>query len=124
MVQCLTPPRIETPSNFTLGSGQVIPGFEQAVDGMKAGDSKTVNIPTDQAYGPHLEEMVQEVGHDRFPKNAKPHLGQQFQVSRDDSGTIIFTVINVAEDTGTLDGNHPLAGKDLTFDIQLVEILQ
>ena len=112
------------PLQFTLGSSQVIPGFEQAVDGMKVGDFKTVNIPADQAYGPHSEEMVQKVERDRFPENSQPQVGQQFQVGTDDGGTNILTIINVAEDSITLDGNHPLAGKDLTFDIQLVEILQ
>lgn len=111
------------PLQFTIGEGQVIPGFEQAVIGMNPGESKTVKIQADQAYGPHYEEMVMVVSRDRLPADIKPEVGQQLQASQADGQTIIFMVTDVSESSITLDANHPLAGKDLNFDIQLTEIL-
>ena len=111
------------PLQFTIGEGQVIPGFEQAVVGMKPGESKTAKIPVDEAYGPHHKEMVLVVGRDQFPAELEPKVDQRLQMSRADGQRIAVTVTEVSEESVTLDANHPLAGKDLTFDIQLVEIL-
>jgi FKBP-type peptidyl-prolyl cis-trans isomerase 2 len=111
------------PMQFTIGEGQVIPGFEQAVTGMNPGESKTAKIQADQAYGPHYEEMMMVVNRDRVPVDLKPEVGQQLQASQSDGQTIIFMVTNASESSITLDANHPLAGKDLNFDIQLMEIL-
>ncbi|NOZ28837.1 MAG: peptidylprolyl isomerase [Chloroflexi bacterium] len=111
------------PLQFTIGVGEVIPGFEQAVVGMSPGESKTAVIPADDAYGPHRQEMVLVVSRSQFPMGVQPEIGQQFQVGLQDGGTVIVMVTEVSETTVTLDANHPLAGKDLTFDIQLVEIL-
>ena len=111
------------PLQFLIGSGQIIPGFDQAVIGMNVGDKKTVNIPSDQAYGPHLEDKVLEVNQDQIPKHLNLEVGQQVQVPQKDGSKIFFVVTGVSETSVTLDGNHPLAGKDLVFDIQLVEIL-
>lgn len=111
------------PLEFTIGRGQLIPGFEQAVIGMSPGESKTVNIPADEAYGQHNAEMLTEVDRSQFPADLNPEVGQQLQLNRSDGQTVVVTVASVSESTVTLDANHPLAGKDLIFDIQLVEIL-
>ena len=110
------------PLEFTLDGGQVIPGFEQAVLGMTPGESKTEKIPMDQAYGPHRPEMVLEVSRQQMPPELQPEVGQQLQVQQPDGQTIPVFVTEVTESTVTLDANHPLAGEDLTFDIELVEI--
>ena len=111
------------PLEFTIGRGQLIPGFEQAVIGMSPGESKTVNIPADEAYGQHNAEMLTEVDRSQFPADLNPEVGQQLQLNRSDAQTVVVTVASVSESTVTLDANHPLAGKDLIFDIQLVAIL-
>lgn len=111
------------PLEFTIGSGQLILGLEQTVIGMSHGESKTVNIPADEAYGQHNAEMLTEVNRSQFPADLNPEVGQQLQLNPPDGQTVMFTVASVSESTVTLDANHPLAGKDLIFDIQLVEIL-
>ncbi len=112
------------PLQFTLGKGQMIPGFEQAVVGMNLNESKTVTIPMDQAYGPHREEMVTVIERNQIPENMQQlEVGQQLQIRQGDGQTFLVVVTNVSESSVTLDANHPLAGKDLTFDLQLVEII-
>jgi peptidylprolyl isomerase len=111
------------PLQFTLGEGQVIPGFEQAIVGMSPGESKTAEISVDGAYGPHNEEMVVSVDRSDFPNNIEPRVGQMLQLHQPSGQRIAVTVIEVSESSVTLDANHPLAGQDLTFDIQLVEIM-
>jgi peptidylprolyl isomerase len=111
------------PLQFTIGEGRLIPGFEQAVVGMSPGDSKTTTIPANEAYGPRREELVMEVERKQLPADLKPEVGQQLQLNRPDGQTFVVTVSNVSELSVTLDANHALAGKDLTFDIQLTEIL-
>jgi FKBP-type peptidyl-prolyl cis-trans isomerase 2 len=111
------------PLQFTIGEGQVIPGFEKAVIGMDPGESKTAKLPADEAYGQHREELVAEVEHDKFPGHVKPQVGQQLQIRHPQGQTHVVRVIDVSESKVTLDANHPLAGQDLTFDIQLKEIL-
>lgn len=110
------------PLQFTIGDGQVIQGFEDAVTGMTPGESKTFKILADNAYGQHHEEMVLSVERNRFPENAIPEIGQRFQANQPDGRVIAFAVIDVTESLVRLDANHPLAGKDLTFDIQLMKI--
>jgi len=110
------------PLEFTLSGGQVIPGFDEAVLGMSPGESKTQKIPMDQAYGPHREEMVLEISRQQIPPELEPEVGQQLQVQQENGQTIPVFVTEVTESKVTLDANHPLAGEDLTFDIQLVEI--
>ena len=110
------------PLQFTLGEGQVIPGFEEAVVGMNQGETKSAQIPADKAYGPHHKEMVMEVDRDKLPENLEPKVDQQLQVNQPDGKKFVVTVTDVSEKCVTLDGNHPLAGKDLIFDIQLIEI--
>ena len=110
------------PLEFTLSGGQVIPGFDEAVLGMSPGESKTQKIPMDQAYGPHRDEMVLEISRQQIPPDLEPEVGQQLQVQQENGQTIPVFVTEVTESKVTLDANHPLAGEDLTFDIQLVEI--
>ncbi len=110
------------PLQFTVGEGQVIPGFEQAVIAMSVGDKKTVEIPADQAYGPAQNELVMPVPRDQFPPEIVPEVGQKLQVGHPSGQTLVVTVTDVKDDIVTLDANPPLAGKDLVFDIELVAI--
>ena len=112
----------KTPFQFTLGQKQVIPGFENAVLGMKVGDAKTVTIPAADAYGPRDESLVQVVQKSKLPQDTEPQVGMQLQSSNADGSTTIFTITKIDGTAVTLDGNSPLAGKDLTFDIKLLEI--
>lgn len=111
------------PLEFEIGTQQVIPGFENAVVGMKAGETVTVEIPQDEAYGPIRDEMILKVEKEKLPPDFKPEVGQQYQLPQDNGQNVIVTVTEVTDETIELDANHPLAGKDLTFDIELVEIV-
>jgi peptidylprolyl isomerase len=110
------------PLEFELGEGKIIPGVEKAVEGMNVGESKTVEVPPEQAYGQHRAELVEKVGRDRFPKDAQPKVGQRFEIPQQQGLPMAVRVVDVSESTVTLDANHPLAGRDLTFDLQLMEI--
>lgn len=110
------------PLEFTIGQGQVIPGFEQAVIGMKVGDLKTINIPVDQAYGPHRDDLILVIERGQLPEDLDPKVGQQLQMMRADGSIITVIIIELSETTATIDTNHPLVGKNLTFEIELVEI--
>ncbi len=110
------------PLEFTLGGGQLIPGFEEAVKGMQVGQSKTVTIPSEEAYGPHLDDLVMVIEREQLPENLDPEVGQQLQMQQTDGRKTVVIVTDVSETTITVDDNHPLAGKDLTFEIELVEI--
>jgi len=110
------------PLEFTLGQGQMIPGFEQAIIGMQVGETKTFTIPTDQAYGPYRDDMIFEVARDELPADIDPRVGMQLQMNQGDGGIMIVTITDVSETTIKIDANHPLAGQDLTFDIELVDI--
>lgn len=107
---------------FTLGAGTVIPGFERAVVGMSPGDSKSETIPADEAYGPHREELVVEVEREHLPAGIEFGVGQRLQVQTPEGHATRVVVVGVSDDRVTLDGNHPLAGQDLTFDIELLAI--
>ncbi len=111
------------PVEFTIGEGDLISGFERAVMGMESGDSKTITIPAEQGYGAHHEELVTEVEKDQFPPDIEAKVGQQLQLQSQDGRQMIVTVTEVSDSSVKLDANHPLAGKDLTFDLQLVEIV-
>ncbi|MEM7123206.1 MAG: peptidylprolyl isomerase [Pseudomonadota bacterium] len=110
------------PLEFTLGARQVIAGFESAVTGMTVGDTKTVSIEAEDAYGNHNPAMVQTVGRDRFPANVDVAVGMQFQASGQDGQPLAVTVVEVTDDQVTVDANHALAGQRLTFALELVEI--
>ena len=110
------------PLEFTIGHKSVIAGFEGAVIGMTAGETKTVTIPPDEAYGYPREELVQTVGREHVPSDIAPEVGMRLQVETPTGGTFPVTISEVTTESITLDGNPPLAGKDLTFEIQLVDI--
>ena len=110
------------PLQFVIGGKQIIPGFEQAVVGMNTGETKTVNVSSDEAYGPHLEERVLVINQDQIPEHLELEVGQHVQIPQKDGSKVLFIVTAISETSVTLDANHPLAGKDLTFEIQLVEI--
>ncbi len=110
------------PLQFTLGAGQMIPGFEQAVIGMELGETKTVTIPADQAYGPYYDDLVFVIPREQLPAGMEPAVGQKLQSQSATGQVMIVTVTEVSETSVTVDANHELAGEDLTFEIQLVEI--
>jgi FKBP-type peptidyl-prolyl cis-trans isomerase 2 len=109
------------PLEFTLGAGQVIPGFEEAISGMEVGETKQVRIPAEQAYGPYRDEMVLELPREQLPDDVELEIGQQVQMQQ---GEHIFmvTVEKIGEDAITFNANHPLAGEALNFELRLVEI--
>lgn len=110
------------PLEFTIGERKLIPDFEQAVDGMEPGDSKSIEIAAENAYGAHNKDMVMVVERKDIPEGLDPQVNQRLQVQQQSGQSFVVTVTEVSEASITLDGNHPLAGKDLTFDIQLTEI--
>jgi peptidylprolyl isomerase len=109
------------PLQFRLGGGEVIPGFEQAVTGMSPGEERRVTIPADEAYGARREELVLVVSRQELPAEMEPEVGQQLQMSQDGQDFVV-TISDVTEQDVVLDANHPLAGEDLTFELQLVDI--
>lgn len=108
---------------FTIGDGKVIPGFDKGATGLAPGESKTVSIPCDQAYGTWREELVIKVPREEIPEGVEPKTGQRYHIPMHTGGTAIVTISEVTETEVSMDGNHPLAGKDLTFDIEMVEIV-
>ena len=115
--------RERDPLEFTLGDGQLIKGFELAVDGMSSGETKTVTIPAVEAYGPHREELVNDLPRSKIPPEIELNTGLQLEAQNPDGQSVRFVVAAFDAETVTLDGNHPLAGQDLTFEIEVVEIL-
>ena len=111
------------PLQFSIGSGQVIPGFEEAVTGMTIGEKKTAQIPCNKAYGERNPSMVMVVDKKHVPPEIDPEVGQRLQVGSPDGQLLAVTIVEVSEENITLDANPPLAGEDLTFDIELVEIV-
>lgn len=112
------------PLEFTLGQGQVIKGLEDNVAGMAPGDSNTVTIPCDQAYGAHRPEAVQSVDRAKIPGGIDVKVGTQLQARTSDGGMMPITVVGLDETSVKVDANHPLAGQDLVFDVELVDIVK
>ncbi len=110
------------PLEFTLGEGQVIPGFEEAVMGMEPGATKTITLPPDQAYGDYNDEAVTDVPRNQIPPTIEPEVGMMLEVRLESGQPAHVIITEVTEESVTLDGNHPLAGKELSFDLSLVEI--
>ena len=108
------------PLQFQIGEGQLIPGFEEAVIGMKVGESKTTKVPPDKAFGEYQPEKVHLIDHSNFPDDV--HVGQQYQIGSGESEPQVVTVTEIAEESVKVDGNHLLAGQNLIFDIQLLEV--
>jgi len=111
------------PLEFEVGSGMVIKGFDEGVTGMEPGEKKTINIPCAEAYGPHNPEMIVEMPKDRFPEDMELELGMPLMMSNNQGQQFQVTVTEIKEENVMLDANHPLAGKDLVFDLELVEIV-
>lgn len=110
------------PLQFTVGSGQVIPGFDEAVTGMTVGETKTAEIPCEKAYGARNDNLIIVVDKKQVPPELKPEVGQRLEVGSPNGELLAVTVIEVDEENVTLDANPPLAGEDLTFEIELLEI--
>jgi peptidylprolyl isomerase len=111
------------PLEFALGSGQVIPGLDKAVEGMAVGENKSVRIPVEEAYGPRQEQLIQEVPKSALPDDIDPSVGMPLQAQGPEGQVMRLVVTAVAEESFTVDGNHPLAGQALNFDIELVKIV-
>lgn len=111
------------PLEFKVGEGRVISGFEEAVVGMSPGDTKEVKISADRAYGSSKDDMIVQIDRNQIPPDIKLEVGLQLRVTRPDGQPAIVTVTELSDSGVTLDANHPLAGKDLTFEIELVEII-
>ncbi|MFN2343776.1 MAG: peptidylprolyl isomerase [Desulfonatronovibrio sp.] len=109
------------PLEFTVGQGQVIPGFEEAVRGMETGESKSVTIGCDQAYGQRREDMILDVPKDKFPDEIPQDVGQQIMLRHPEGQEFPAFIVEVKDESITLDANHPLAGEDLNFEIELVQ---
>ncbi|MBC7848324.1 MAG: peptidylprolyl isomerase [Chitinophagaceae bacterium] len=111
------------PLEFEVGSGMVIKGFDDGVTGMSVGDKKTVSIPVDDAYGPKQDEMLVEFPINQFPPDLKPEVGMPLTMTTSQGQPVQVVIIEVGEETVILDANHPLAGQELVFDLELVEIV-
>lgn len=110
------------PLEFTIGAGQIIPGFENGIMGMKVDETKTIDIPSGEAYGERREELVQEVAKSQLPAEITPEVGMQLSSQGPNGQPIPLVVTEVTENTITVDANHPLAGKDLVFEVSIVSI--
>lgn len=110
------------PLTFVLGGGQIIPGFDSGVRDMNVGDTKTVTIPPEEAYGERSDENMLQIGHDQVPPNMDVQVGMQLQLQAPDGRPVPVTVADVTDEGILLDANHSLAGKTLIFDITLVSV--
>jgi peptidylprolyl isomerase len=111
------------PLIFTIGDGQIIPAFEKALIGMKAGERKTINLEAEDAFGPYMDELVTTVEKNQLPPNLDLQKDQQLQIQQPDGQILLVKVLKINDRCVTFDANHPLAGKDITFDIHLIEIV-
>ncbi|KKM61916.1 MAG: FKBP-type 16 kDa peptidyl-prolyl cis-trans isomerase [Candidatus Anoxychlamydiales bacterium] len=110
------------PLVFTVGDGQILTAFENALIGMKAGEKKIINLQSDDAFGPYVEELITTVDKSELPSNLEIEKDQQLQIQQPDGQIILVKVIDMTDKDITFDANHPLAGKDIEFDIHLIEI--
>ncbi len=110
------------PLEFTIGEGELIPGFEEAVTGMSPGETRSADVPAEKAYGEHREEMVASIDRSELPEDMEIEVGQRLEIQQQDGPPLVVTVTEVDESSVILDGNHPLAGEDLSFEIELLEI--
>ena len=110
------------PLEFEVGSGMVIKGFDEGLKGMAVGEKKTIQIPVAEAYGERDPSMLMEFPIDRFPPGMKPEVGMQLAMNNGQGQQIPVVIVDVKPDSVVLDANHPLAGEDLIFDLELVEI--
>jgi peptidylprolyl isomerase len=111
------------PFEFTIGQKMVLPGFENTVIGMKEGDTQTLTLAAEDAYGHRREDLVVTIPKSRIPRHTNPQLGSVMQVHLKEEEVMNVTIIDITDDTIILDGNHPLAGRNLTFNIELLEVI-
>ncbi|GAB4389890.1 MAG: peptidylprolyl isomerase [Thermodesulfovibrionales bacterium] len=111
------------PLEFTVGDGRVIKGLDEAVRGMAVGETKTLRVPPEKAYGVRREDLVIKVPRSRFPAGLTPEKGLPMNIRHKDGSMLDVVVTEVSEDTVTLDGNHPLAGREFDLEIELLEII-
>ncbi len=111
------------PLEFIVGEGKLIPGFDDAVLGMRVGEKKNVKIPSDRAYGPRIEDLEVALERANLPGDVKLDIGRKVKVGAGEEAKTDFTITEVSDKSVTLDANHPLAGQDLTFEIELVDIV-
>jgi peptidylprolyl isomerase len=111
------------PLEFEIGAGQVIPGFETGVADMAVGDKKSIHIPSEEAYGATREDMVMEFDRAQLPEGLEPEVGMGLQMQGPDGQAVPVQITAVAEETVTIDANHPLAGQNLNFELELVEVI-
>ena len=114
--------REKEPFEFTVGNKAVIPGFEKGLVGMGVGDTKTIEIPPEEAYGTKQDELVVVVNKTEFPEDITPSVGQRLQIKQQDGNPVVVTITDLTEDSVTLDANHPLAGYTLFFEVEIVDI--
>lgn len=107
---------------FTIGDEQVIPGLEEAVLGMQPGEKKTVRITAEHAYGPYDDEMIMMVDRKDIPEEIAPEVGQTLELTDEEGESFLVTVTEITEESVALDANHPLAGQDINYDLELIEI--
>lgn len=112
----------KAPLSFIIGKNEVIPGFEEAAVGMVTGEKKTVSVPAEKAYGPSRENLIETIERGDLPPDLDLRVGGQLEVTRQDSSIFLVMVTGLEGDSVTLDANHPLAGKELIFDIAMLEI--
>ena len=112
----------DRPLTFILGRKEVIAGFEEVVEGMYQGESKTFTLPPEKAYGPHELQYVEEIERSQLPPGVDLQLGHQLEISMENGDKLLVLITGLTEESVTLDGNHPLAGKELTFDMELLEV--
>jgi peptidylprolyl isomerase len=116
--------RDKKPLHFIVGANEVITGFDEAVVGMVRGEHKTVTIPAERAYGPSLKNLVEVIDRELLPGDLDLRIGSKLEITRQDGSAFRVAVVGISEKTVTLDANHPLAGKELTFDIEMLEVSQ
>ncbi|MEQ9487593.1 MAG: peptidylprolyl isomerase [Alphaproteobacteria bacterium] len=111
------------PMEFTIGGGEILPGVENGVVGLEPGGTTSVTLPPEEAYGERRDEMIQELERAVLPKEIEPAVGMQLQAQAPDGSPMLLTIVETTEEKVTVDANHPLAGQNLTFDLELVEIV-
>lgn len=112
----------EEPFEFQIGEGKIIPGFENAIIGMEENEEKEVTVGPDQAFGEVSDDMIQEVPRENIEKDVSPEVGQEVNIKLSDETLIPARIVEVKDETITIDANHPLAGHELTFNLKLVEV--
>lgn len=114
--------RDRAPLEFTVGEGQVIPGFEDMVRGLEAGDTETATLQPEDAYGERDEQRLIEVERDQLPDEIEPEIGMQLEIQQPNGRPARVSITEIGDETVTLDANHPLAGKELTFEIEVLDV--